>query len=79
VGPKLLASKLGGLVLAEKQMEMLEGLLKAYDARLKSIETIEQRRRRHQDPESEIRKMELISTFWKQPKPLQKGYPNHLS
>ena len=37
------AIELGGSILAKKHMETLEALLKAYDARLKSSETLEQR------------------------------------
>ena len=40
--------ELGGSILADKHMETLEALLKAYDARLKSTETLEQRWRRYQ-------------------------------
>ena len=36
-----LVLELGGSVLADKHMETLEGLMKAYEARLKANETIE--------------------------------------
>ena len=47
------------LVPAKKHMETLEGLLKAYQARLKANETIEQRWRRYPDPVGEKRQLEL--------------------
>ena len=50
--------ELRGSVLADKHMETLEALLKAYDARLKSQETLEQRWRRYPDPEEETRQLE---------------------
>ena len=40
-------------------METLEALLKAYDARLKSSETLEQRWRKYPDPEEETRQLEI--------------------
>ena len=40
-------------------METLEALLKAYDARLKSSETLEQRWRRYPNPEEETRQLEI--------------------
>ena len=40
-------------------METLEALLKAYDARLKSSKTLEQRWRRYPDPEIEARQLEI--------------------
>ena len=46
-------------VLAGKHIETLEGLMKAYEARLKANETIEQRWRRYPDPINEERKLEL--------------------
>ena len=49
----------GGSVLANKQVETLEALLKAYEARLNSNETLEQRWRRYPDPQSEARQLEL--------------------
>ena len=53
------AVELGGSVLADKHMETLEALLKAYDARLKSSETLEQRWRRYPDSEEEARQLEI--------------------
>lgn len=49
----------GGSVLADKHMETLEALFKAYDARLKSTKTLEQRWRRYLDPEDEARQLEI--------------------
>ena len=49
----------GGSILADKHMETLEALLKAYDARLKSSETLEQRWRRYPDPEKKTRQLEI--------------------
>ena len=40
-------------------METLEGLMKAYEARLKANETIEQRGRWYPDPLNEERQLEL--------------------
>ena len=40
-------------------METLKALLEAYDARLKSTETLEQIWRRYLDLENEMRKLEL--------------------
>ena len=53
------AVKLGGSVLADKHVETLEALLKAYDARLKSSKTLEQRWRRYPDPKEEARQLEI--------------------
>ena len=51
--------ELGGSILADKHMETLEGLMKAYEARLKANETIEQRWRRYPDPVNEERQLEM--------------------
>ena len=48
-----------GSILADKHMETLKGLMKAYEARLKENETIEQRWRRYLDPINEERQLEL--------------------
>ena len=42
-----------------KHIEILEGLMKAYEARLKANETIEQRWRRYPDPMNEESQLEL--------------------
>ena len=49
----------GGSVLAEKHMETLDALLKAYKARLRATETLEQRWRRYPDPKNEARQLEI--------------------
>ena len=56
-GPQAVES--GGSVLADKHMETLEGLMKAYEARLKANKTIEQRWRRYPDPVNEERQLEM--------------------
>lgn len=48
-----------GSVLAEKHVETLEAFLKAYKARLKATQTLEQIWRRYPNPKNEVRQLEL--------------------
>ena len=48
-----------GSVLAEKRFETLDGMLQAYEARLKPLETMEERYRSYPDPVIESRQLEI--------------------
>ena len=48
-----------GSVLAEKFFEPLDALLKAYEARLKPLETMEERWKNYPDPAQESRQLEI--------------------
>ena len=46
-------------VLAEKHFEPLDAMLQAYEARLKPLETLEERCRKYPDPIVEERQLEI--------------------
>ena len=48
-----------GSVLAEKKLETIDGMLQAYEARLKPLETLEERYRSYPDPIMEARQLEI--------------------
>ena len=48
-----------GSVLAEKKFETLDGMLQAYEGRLKPLETLEERYRSYRDPIMEARQLEI--------------------
>ena len=54
-----------GSVLAEKRFETLDGMLQAYEARLKPLETLEERYRSYQDPIIESRQLEIYQKLIK--------------
>ena len=49
--------------MAEKHFEPLDALLQAYEARLKPLETLEERWRRYPDPAVEARQLEMYQRF----------------
>ena len=54
-----------GSVLAEKRFETLDGMLQAYEARLKPLETMEERYRSYPDPVMEARQLEIYQKLIK--------------
>ena len=48
-----------GSILAEKKFETLDGMLQAYEARLKPLETLEERYRSYSDPVMEARQLDI--------------------
>ena len=52
-----------GSVLAEKRFETLDGMLQAYEARLKPLKTLEERYRSYPDPVMEARQLEIYKKF----------------
>ena len=50
---------IGGSVMVENHMETLDALLQAYKARLKPLETLEERWRQYPNPELETRRLEM--------------------
>ena len=63
--PKPHTEKSGGSVLADKYNEPLDAILKAYEARLKPLETLEERWRKYLDPTVEARQLELYQRMVK--------------
>ena len=57
--PKERIEQSSGSVLAEKHFEPLDALLQAYEARLKPLETLEERWRKYPDPAVEARQLEI--------------------
>ena len=49
-----------GLVLVDKNFEPLDALLQAYEARLKPLETLEERWKNYPDPAQEARQLEIF-------------------
>ncbi|MCO5559225.1 hypothetical protein L7F22_012820 [Adiantum nelumboides] len=54
-----------GLVLAEKHFEPLDAVLQAYEARLKPLETLEERWKHYPDPAIETRQLEIFKQLVK--------------
>ena len=57
--PKPNAERPAGSVLADKHFEPLDALLQAYEARLKPLETLEERWRKYPDPTVEARQLDI--------------------
>ena len=66
--------------MAKKHMETLDALLQAYEARLKPLETLEERWRQYPDPELETRRLEMYKRLVETTQALmQQMKPNHTS